>query len=81
MEMKRMRKFLSELDDIIMDCCYYDEDLQTEVFTETEDDVYRYIMETDEFHWLGTEKVKKFIHIFMTDWKLASEIRYAFKIM
>lgn len=79
-EYRRTRKFLNDLDDLVMDNCYYDDENGTEVIEVTEEDCYDALMQTDEYHLLGSEKVRAFIHIFLTDWVLASEIRHAFKL-
>lgn len=64
----RLKRFIAELDQILQDCEYYDDELKTEVCDITEEECYDILMKTDEYHLLGTEKVKSFINLFMTDY-------------
>lgn len=67
-EQIRLKNFLVDLDQILQDSEYYDDDLKKEVCDITEEQCYNILMETKEYHLLGTERVKAFIHLFMTDY-------------
>ena len=75
----RTRKLLASILDWDSDCCYYDDELETEVIDGTEDDLYDYVMKDDEMHLLGTEKVKAIIHTYFTDYKTFSAMCFAYK--
>lgn len=75
----RFRKLLSAILDWDSDCCYYDDEKETEVIDGTEDDIYNAIMTDDELHLLGTEKIKATIHIYYTDYATFSAICRAYK--
>lgn len=70
-EEKRKRRFLVKLDQLIqenIDCCI--DELGNPLPCEyTEETVYNWIMEDDEYHLLTSEYVKEMIHLFMTDFK------------
>lgn len=66
-EQIRLKNFLVDLDQLIQDNEYYDDDLEKAVCDITEEQCYNVLMETKEYHLLGTEKVKAFISLFMTD--------------
>ena len=63
----RLRNFLVDLDQLLQDNEYYDDELEKAVCDITENQCYDVLMKTEEYHLLGTEKVKAFINLFMTD--------------
>ena len=67
-EQIRLKNFLTDLDQLLQDNEYYDDELQKEVCDITEEQCYNSLMETKEYHLLGTEKVKAFINLFITDY-------------
>jgi hypothetical protein len=75
-EQKRKRKFLVELDQIIQENVdsYIDEEGQPIPCPNTEETVYNWIMEEQEYHLLASEYVKEMIHLFMTDFKTRMSI-------
>ena len=80
-ELKRLRKFLMELDDMILDNEYWDNEKEYTVCTCSEEDIYNGIMKTEEFHLLGTERVKDIIHMFMTDHQMRMLLLKQFKAL
>lgn len=80
-ELKRFKKFLIELDELIMDGCYHDDEKDEDIITITEEEAYNYIMKTDEFHLLGSENVKNMIHLFVTDFSTSRIILNNFKAL
>lgn len=68
-EMIRMRKLLSALNEYMDSFSYYDEDLDDVVIDGDENECYNVIMQDDELHLLGTEIVKKVIHICYNNWE------------
>ena len=80
-EMKRLRKFLMEVDDMILNNEYWDDEKECAVCTCTEEDIYNGIMKTEEFHLLGTERVKGIIHMFMTDYSVRMMLLKQFKVL
>lgn len=75
----RYRKLLEAILDWDSDCCYYDDEKETEVIDGTEEDIYNAIMTDDELHLLGTDKVKATIHLYYTDYHAFSCICTVFK--
>ena len=75
----RFRKLLSMILDWDSDCCYYDDEKGTEVIEGTEEDIYEAIMQDEEMHLLGSEKVKATIHLYYTDYPTFSCICRAYK--
>lgn len=75
----RIRKLLSMILDWDSDCCYYDDENGIEVIDGTEEDLYNAVMQDDEIHLLGSEKVKAYIHMYFTDYESFSCICKAFK--
>lgn len=70
----RMRRLLARILDWDDNNCYFDDDLNEEVIDGTEADVYNYVMRDDEIHLLGTETVKKIIHLYYTDYHSFTEL-------
>lgn len=79
----RYQKFLYDLDQILQDNvdCMIDEDGNPIPHNITEDTVYGWIMQTDEYHLLGQKRVKEMIHLFMTDNKARFAFLHAFDLM
>lgn len=70
-EQIRKRNFAIELDQILqenIDCCI-DDDGNELPCDYTEETVYNWIMEKEEYHLLTTNYVKEMIHLFMTDFR------------
>ena len=64
----RLRRFMVEVDEIIQEYEYYDEETETDVCNTTEQEVYdRAFRECKDFRFVGKEKAQEIIHIFMTD--------------
>ena len=64
----RFRKLLMAILDWDSDCCHYDNEKDEAVIEGTEQDIYNVVMQDDEIHLLGTEKVKAVIHMYYTDY-------------
>lgn len=77
----RLKNFLVDLDELLQNNEYYDDDLEKEVCDITEDQCYDILMKTEEYHLLGTERVKGCIHLFMTDFASRMAILHAFKLV
>ena len=75
----RYRKLLSAILDWDSDCAYYDDDKDEVVIEGTEEDIYNAVMQDDELHLLGTDKVKATIHMYYTDYPTFSCVCRAFK--
>lgn len=67
-EQIRLKRFIVELDELLQDCEYHDDETGEDVCEITEEECYDFLMKTEEYHLLGTEKVKSFIHLFITDY-------------
>lgn len=65
----RTRKLMVALNEWFDDVSYYDDDTGDVVVRGTEQSCYDSVMKDDEIHLLGTEFVKKMIHIMFTDWE------------
>lgn len=65
----RIKNFLIDLDQLISENECYDDDLKKEVCNITEEQCYNVIMKTKDYHLLGIEKVKGFIHLFINDFE------------
>lgn len=81
---KTLSKFLSELDSLLIENREFVDDEGNETIDEsvTEDIVYTWIMNSDEeYHFLGTNKVKQLIHIFFTDYKSRMILLNAFNCL
>lgn len=68
-ETMRMRKLLIALNQYMDSFSYYDEDTDDTVIDGDENECYDVIMRDDELHLLGTETVKRVIHLCYTDWE------------
>ena len=82
-EQIRLRNFLKDLDEVLMDNvdCMIDEEGNPIEHNITEETVYNWMMETEEYHFLGTERVKSIIHSFMTDFRFRMEVLRAYKLV
>lgn len=67
----RLRKFLSDLDQMLQENvdCYIDEVGKPLPCPNDEVKIYDWIMKTEDYHLLTEETVKAYIHLFMTDFK------------
>lgn len=81
MEIKRIRNFLIALDELLINNEYYDDNLQKDIIDITEEQCYNILMQNDEWHLLGSEKVKGFIHLFITDFRARMELLKQFKAL
>lgn len=81
-EEKRFRKFIEALDQILQDNvdCMVDDHGNPISHDVTEDTVYGWIMDNDEYHLLGKDRVKRTIHLFMTDFPTRMAILRAFSL-
>ena len=70
-DLVRLRKFLVELDDYFGMFSYYDDETEETVIDGDEKQCYDILMrEHDEFHLLGADAVKAWIHMAFTNWEL-----------
>ena len=69
-ELVRLKKFLVELDNYFGAFSYYDEEADETVIDGDEQECYDILMRNDEFHLLGADTVKAWIHMSFTDWEL-----------
>ena len=68
-EMLRLRKFLIELNSYFDSYSYYDEETDETIICGDEQQCYNVLMQNEEFHLLGSEVVKTWIHIAFTEWE------------
>ena len=80
-EFVRLRKFLVELDDYFNMFSYYDEETDETVIDGDEQQCYDILMRNDEFHLLGADVVKKWIHMAFTDWELFMRMCHTLKAL
>lgn len=80
-EQIRLRNFIEDLDQLLVDYEYYDDELKKEVCDISEEQCYNILMETKEYHLLGTEKVKTFINLFITDYSSRIAILTALNLL
>lgn len=73
-EMIRLRKLLIALNEYMDSFSYYDEEADETVIDGDENECYDVLMRDDELHLLGTETVKKVIHICFVDWEKFDEL-------
>lgn len=78
-EMIRMRKLLCALNEYMNSFSYYDEDLDETVIDGDESECYNIIMQDDELHLLGSDTVKRVIHICFIDWEQFDKMCRQFK--
>lgn len=78
-EMIRLRKLLTALNEYMDSFSYYDEEIDDTVIDGDENECYNVIMQDDELHLLGSETVKKVIHICYTDWEQFDKMCRQFK--
>lgn len=78
-EMIRMRKLLCALNEYMNSFSYYDEDLDETVIDGDESECYNVIMQDDELHLLGSDTVKRVIHICFIDWEQFDKMCRQFK--
>lgn len=67
-EMVRLKKFIVELDSYLGNYSYYDEETGETIICSDEQQCYEFLMQKDEFHLLGSEFVKTWIHTAFTEW-------------
>ena len=67
-EMLRLRKFLIELNCYFDSYSYYDEETDETIIVGDEHQCYNVLMQNEEFHLLGSEVVKTWIHLAFTEW-------------
>ena len=67
--MLRLRKFLIELNSYFDSYSYYDEETDETIIVGDEQHCYNMLMQNEEFHLLGSEVVKTWIHIAFTEWE------------
>jgi hypothetical protein len=77
----RLRKFFIDLDQLLQDNEYYDDDLQTEVINITKEQCYDMLMENEEYHLLTKQKVEAFIDLFISDYSSRMNILRTFKAL
>jgi hypothetical protein len=77
----RLRKFFIDLDQLLQDNEYYDDDLQTEVINITKEQCYDMLMENEGYHLLTKQKVEAFIDLFISDYSSRMNILRTFKAL
>lgn len=80
-EQIRLKRFIVKLDQLLQDCEYHDDETGEDVCDITEEECYDFLMKTEEYHLLGTEKVKSFIHLFITDYSSRIAILTALNLL
>lgn len=80
-EQIRLKRFIVELDQLLQDCEYHDDETGEDVCDVTEEECYDSLMKTEEYHLLGAEKVKSFIHLFITDYSSRVAILTALNLL
>lgn len=67
--MKRIKDLYVEIDNIMAENEYYDEETEDTCCEITEEEVYQRIVEREDFRFLTSEVIKDEIHKFFTDWE------------
>ena len=75
----RLGKLIDAIEDYSNSFSYYDEDLDETVVDGTEDEMYDVIMQDEEIHFLGTETVRKWIHMWFSNWEEYERTRIIMK--
>lgn len=78
--MIRLKKFLIALNEYFDTYSYYDEELDDTIIDGDENDCYRVLMKNEEFHLLGRDCAKQWIHTAYTDWELFTKMCHTIKV-
>ena len=66
--MKRLSDLYNDIDNIMQNNEYYDDDTEETVCDISEEEIYRQLIERNDYRFLTTEAIKDEIHKFYTDW-------------
>ena len=66
--MKRLSDLYNDIDNIMQNNEYYDDDTEETVCDISEDEIYQQIIERNDYRFLTAEAIKDEIHKFFTDW-------------
>lgn len=77
--MKRIRLFLIALDDYLNSYSYYDDETEETIIDGDENDCYEYLMTVQQFHFIGEKRVREYIHIAFTNYKVFFNLVSAYK--
>ena len=66
--MKRLSDLYNDIDNIMQNNEYYDDDTEETVCDISEEEIYQQLIERNDYRFLITEAIKDEIHKFFTDW-------------
>ena len=66
--MKRLSDLYNDIDNIMQNNEYYDDDTEETVCDISEEEIYQQLIERNDYRFLATEAIKNEIHKFYTDW-------------
>ena len=66
--MKRLSDLYNDIDNIMQNNEYYDDDTEETVCDISEEEIYQQLIERNDYRFLTTEAIKDEIHKFFTDW-------------
>lgn len=67
--MKRIKDLYVAIDNVMQENEYYDDETEDTCCDVTEEQVYKMVIERDDFRFLTAEVIKSEIHKFFTDWE------------
>ena len=66
--MKRLSDLYNDIDNIMQNNEYYDDDTEETVCDISEEEIYQQLIERNDYRFLTKEAIKDEIHKFFTDW-------------
>ena len=66
--MKRLSDLYNDIDNIMQNNEYYDDDTEETVCDISEEEIYQQLIERNDYRFLTMETIKDEIHKFFTDW-------------
>ena len=66
--MKRLSDLYNDIDNIMQNNEYYDDDTEETVCDISEEEIYQQLIERNDYRFLTTETIKDEIYKFYTDW-------------
>jgi hypothetical protein len=66
--MKRLSDLYNDIDNIMQNNEYYDDDTEETVCDISEEEIYQQLIERNDYRFLTTEAIKDEIYKFFTDW-------------
>lgn len=66
--MKRLSDLYNDIDNIMQNNEYYDDDTEETVCDISEEEIYQQLIERNDYRFLTTEVIKDEIHKCFTDW-------------